>query len=154
MNKERWTMLGAVLLSGVALVGFGCLFGRSSAVPFPTEFWRIAAQPIATFLAAVVALVVGGLGFYGIHLSSDRARRSDVEALEDRRADARIQRCWSRFEWMVERASDATVPPELLTSFALNLSLEAVDTGDATLLDAVSDYAEHLLEAWEAPLRR
>jgi len=147
-------MFGAALLLGVAIFGFGCLFGRSFVVPFPTEFWGIAAQPIATFLAAIVALVVGGLGFYGIHLSSHRARRSDVEALEDRQLDARIQRCWSRFEWMVERTSDAAVPPELLTSFALNLSREAEDAGDVTLLEAVGEYAEHLLAAWEAPIRR
>lgn len=103
-------------------------------------------------LAAASALIVGGLAFYGVHIASARARESEARALSQKKEEAQAQRCWSRFEWMVERIEDDSVPPAVLTSFVVSLVTDAKNANDATLLTAASEYADLLSDAFAGPI--
>lgn len=56
-----------------ALVGY--LGGRALEVPLPTEFWGVAAQPLATAAAGAGAITAGYLAFY----NGEKSRRQEAQ---------------------------------------------------------------------------
>lgn len=113
---------------------------------------------ITVILAAVVVLAVilrsGRLAGQRQTRQIEQDDRHQQERRADRDREARIQRCWQRFVWLVDTAaSEPTglgvdhgehallgLSPELTLAILQGLQREATDLADGTLIDAVAVY--------------
>lgn len=159
-----------VVLAAVVFV-VGVMVGRSTAVPFSTEFWRIAAQPMAVIIAGSAALSAAALAFRaqraasltalnGVTLQISAANAqykatydADVEQRSAEARDTAVDRCWERFEWIVAlgerpRSSAEEMPFDLVTAMLEGLHDDVVGLDDQTLISGVEQYGSDLFEAY------
>lgn len=105
------------------------------------------------------ALAGGALALFGQHLASKRTLTGTRETLkqsdthhEDERSDVEetkaLERCWTRFTWLVDRTmptadSQARLfPIEVVLELTDRLADDAETYGDATLRDAIREFAQ------------
>lgn len=93
VNPRTYLLLAGGAVIGAALgLASGYLFGRSVAVPGNTEFWKVAAQPIATVVVGIGAITAAFLTLWNGHLGrvleaenhSEEAQRDREGKLRDR----------------------------------------------------------------------
>lgn len=159
----RWVW---VLLAAIVFV-VGGVVGRSMAVPFSTEFWRIAAQPMAVIIAGLAALSAAALAFRAQRAASltalsgvtmqvgagntqyEATYGADVAQRNAEAHDTAVDRCWERFIWIVAlgerpRSSAEEIPFDLVTSMLEGLHDDVVKLNDQTLINGVEQYGNDL----------
>jgi hypothetical protein len=163
---KRLIAVAAVVVA-VVLVGVGYVWGRAAAVPFPTDFWTIAAQPLATLGAAILALIAGSSALIGAHLISSRAQADTTKEIGQRDAAAAadvaqrregvkddvaqrekaagIAELWKRFEWVAEHAGGAdgaegVIDPIQAATIVVSIRDAAKDLGDQQLSGMLNVY--------------
>jgi hypothetical protein len=132
--------------------------------------WPPQTPPLRDFLlspgfAGVAVILASAIALAAILHSTRRAGQRQTREIEqqdkhqqehraDRDHEARIQRCWQRFVWLVDTAaSEPTglgvdhgehallgLSPELTLAILQGLQREATDLADGTLIDAVAVY--------------
>jgi len=105
VKRSRWFVATVIAVTAVFVYGAGFFSGRAWAVPGSTQFWTVAAQPLATLAAGALALGAGALALYGVHLSSNRNRAATAAEIKQRDDAAKVGELWKRFEWVVEQLS-------------------------------------------------
>jgi hypothetical protein len=153
----KWvTAITATVVAGVLfLVGY--VLGRVAAVPLSTDFWKVAAQPLATFGAGVFALFAGVSALIGAHLISSRSQ-TDTTRVLDQHEDAAVRdvdqreaaaardveqreraagstELWRRFEWVADRVSEVNgveslIDEEQAAKMIVSIRDAARDLGD------------------------
>ena len=143
--RSRRIVAAAVAAVAVVAYGIGFLSGRAWTVPGSTEFWTVAAQPIATLTAGTLALGAGALALYGVHLSSRRSRAATAAEIKQRDDAARIGELWKRFEWVVEQLSlqspdDAAIDEDQAVDIVIGIRDSAEQYGDKHLSQMLDVY--------------
>ncbi|MCA1008987.1 pentapeptide repeat-containing protein [Rhodococcus hoagii] len=90
MQIKRGQVVGGVGIAATAMGGY--LAGRAFAIPGSSEFWDIAAQPVATAFAGIGAIAAGALAFANGHRTRLQDARHHAESSErDREAGLRVR---------------------------------------------------------------
>lgn len=158
-GNGRFIAGGIAVFALALLVGF--LVGRMVETPAPTEFWRIAAQPLAVVGGGIAALIAASVSFRGLKLqvaSSDRQFRETYNAdVEQRKADNKntdTDRCWARFVWLVnlyygDAGNQPNTSPDVVVSMLTALYNEAERLDDALLVDGIQGFTEASVLDWD-----
>ncbi|WP_016885071.1 MULTISPECIES: hypothetical protein [unclassified Rhodococcus (in: high G+C Gram-positive bacteria)] len=134
----RLVMFGIAVL--FLLIGY--FLGRCVEVPGASEFWAIAAQPLATLFAGLAALGAATLAYV-------TGRRAWGQAKEHHRSD----RCWSRLQWVIDKGSspgsrDSGLSEALREKILDAIESEAFDLDDAALKEAVAAYSDEVIDRY------
>ncbi|SFA41772.1 hypothetical protein SAMN05444374_102128 [Rhodococcoides kroppenstedtii] len=161
-------MLGLI---GALLFIVGGIIGRSAAVPYSTEFWRIAAQPAAVIIGGLAAVSAAAVAFRAQRAASQTVLRgvrlqvaagekqfrqtytADVEQREADTNSTAVNRCWEKFTWIValhqgkDMAAPGEVPVDIAVMMLESLYDDAKALGDPTLLVGIGEYSRLVVDA-------
>ncbi|MET4050452.1 hypothetical protein ABIB34_004228 [Rhodococcus sp. UYP5] len=131
------------------------VLGRAYEVPGPLEFWKVAAQPLGVVTAGLLALAAAGITFRAHRRTSDSATESARLQREKEIHTESLERCWTRFLWVVGETSTDGDPlkgsvfsPDVATLLIGALLEEAAALKDRALILVIAQYSSEASTSW------
>jgi hypothetical protein len=144
-QTQRKVVSGLCAVAVVMIFGGGFLSGRAWEVPGKTAFWTLAAQPMATVTAGILAIAAATVALYGVYLSNADGRVRSRAEIKQRDDAAKSGELWKRFEWVVDRltkqeSGSSSIDEDQAADIVISIRDAAETCGDSHLWQMLDVY--------------